>query len=238
MAKQERRYAGYDGRAPDVNSDVPAGLMPWVSDNWTKLFKWRGDGPMPAAERAKLQEFVTAAHKHGRLGAVLGDAGKAGVLGRTAGCRCGSDQHRSTCRFAKVLHAIVVTTNPPEDRIRVRHSARSARRLGRFRSGAVRHAAVSRRRNSATIGPKPGRVSRSSIGSITDYQTYDFVRAKEAEYLPLTKKRMGVWEAMEFLNTLVDDSDPDTDLSQIEHLLQTAEAIRRDGHPPGSSSPG
>jgi inositol oxygenase len=30
---------------------------------------------------------------------------------------------------------------------------------------------------------------------------------------------------------LVDDSDPDTDLSQIEHNLQTAEAIRRDGHP-------
>ena len=42
---------------------------------------------------------------------------------------------------------------------------------------------------------------------------------------------MGVWEAMEFLNTLVDDSDPDTDLSQIEHLMQTAEAVRRDGHP-------
>ena len=36
---------------------------------------------------------------------------------------------------------------------------------------------------------------------------------------------------MEFLNTLVDDSDPDTDLSQIEHLMQTAEAIRADGHP-------
>ncbi|KAJ7455992.1 inositol oxygenase [Mycena galericulata] len=44
-------------------------------------------------------------------------------------------------------------------------------------------------------------------------------------------KRMGIWEAMEKLNTLVDDSDPDTDLSQIEHLLQTAEAIRRDGKP-------
>ncbi len=42
---------------------------------------------------------------------------------------------------------------------------------------------------------------------------------------------MGIWEAMEFLNTLVDDSDPDTDLSQIEHLMQTAEAIRADGHP-------
>jgi inositol oxygenase len=42
---------------------------------------------------------------------------------------------------------------------------------------------------------------------------------------------MGIWKAMEFLNTLVDDSDPDTDLSQIEHLMQTAEAIRADGHP-------
>lgn len=63
------------------------------------------------------------------------------------------------------------------------------------------------------------------------YQTLDFVRAKKKEYLPLNRRTMGVWEAMEFLNTLVDDSDPDTDLSQLEHLLQVAEAIRRDGHP-------
>lgn len=62
-------------------------------------------------------------------------------------------------------------------------------------------------------------------------QTLDFVLAKKREYLPLRKRRMGIWEAMEFLNTLVDDSDPDTDLSQIEHLLQAAEAIRADGHP-------
>jgi inositol oxygenase len=62
-------------------------------------------------------------------------------------------------------------------------------------------------------------------------QTLDFVRGKKREFLALDKKRMGVWEAMEFLNTLVDDSDPDTDLTQIEHLLQTSEAIRADGHP-------
>jgi inositol oxygenase len=36
---------------------------------------------------------------------------------------------------------------------------------------------------------------------------------------------------MEFLNTLVDDSDPDTDLDQLQHLLQTGEAIKADGHP-------
>ncbi len=63
------------------------------------------------------------------------------------------------------------------------------------------------------------------------YQTYDFVRAKETEFLRFDKKELPVWGAMEFLNTLVDDSDPDTDLDQLQHLLQTAEAIRADGHP-------
>jgi inositol oxygenase len=63
------------------------------------------------------------------------------------------------------------------------------------------------------------------------YQTLDFVRAKRAEFLTRDKRRMGIWEAMEYLNTLVDDSDPDTDLTQIQHLLQTSEAIRRDGYP-------
>ncbi|HKV38086.1 MAG TPA: inositol oxygenase family protein [Blastocatellia bacterium] len=62
-------------------------------------------------------------------------------------------------------------------------------------------------------------------------QTLDFVRRKRDEYLSLSRGRKSIWEAAEFLNTLVDDSDPDTDLSQIEHLLQTSEAIRRDGHP-------
>ena len=63
------------------------------------------------------------------------------------------------------------------------------------------------------------------------HQTLDFVLAKKAEYTSLTKRRMGIWEALEYLNTLVDDSDPDTDLSQIEHAMQTSEAIRTDGHP-------
>ncbi len=62
-------------------------------------------------------------------------------------------------------------------------------------------------------------------------QTYDFVLGKEKEFLPLNRKEMSLWEAVEFLNTLVDDSDPDTDLDQTQHLLQTSEAIRADGHP-------
>jgi inositol oxygenase len=62
-------------------------------------------------------------------------------------------------------------------------------------------------------------------------QTLDFVQGKKREFLTLSRKKMSTWAAMEYLNTLVDDSDPDTDLSQLQHLLQTAEAIRSDGHP-------
>jgi len=46
-----------------------------------------------------------------------------------------------------------------------------------------------------------------------------------------TRANMTIWEAMEKLSTLIDESDPDTSLSQIQHLLQSAEAIRRDGKP-------
>lgn len=63
------------------------------------------------------------------------------------------------------------------------------------------------------------------------YQTYDFVMEKRANYLSFDKKEMPIWNAFDFLNQLVDDSDPDTDLDQMQHLLQTSEAIRRDGHP-------
>ncbi len=63
------------------------------------------------------------------------------------------------------------------------------------------------------------------------HQTLDFVLEKKREYLAKSRRRMSIWEAMEYLNTLVDDSDPDTDLSQIEHLMQCAEAIRAEGHP-------
>ena len=61
-------------------------------------------------------------------------------------------------------------------------------------------------------------------------QTFAFVGAKSEQYGELKRRQMGVWEAMEFLNTFVDQSDPDNDLPQIQHLLQTAERIRRAGH--------
>ena len=61
------------------------------------------------------------------------------------------------------------------------------------------------------------------------HPTYDFVRDKKRELLRLDRRRMTVLEALDFLDTLVDDSDPDISLSQREHLLQSAEAIDRGG---------
>ncbi|MEZ4825743.1 MAG: inositol oxygenase family protein [Bacteroidia bacterium] len=63
------------------------------------------------------------------------------------------------------------------------------------------------------------------------YQTYDFVLEKEKEFLKFDRREMSLWDAVDYLNTLVDDSDPDIDLDQTQHLLQTSEAIRQDGHP-------
>ncbi len=62
-------------------------------------------------------------------------------------------------------------------------------------------------------------------------QTFDFVMEKREAYLPLRHGGMSVWEAMESLAELVDDSDPDLEQSQLDHSLQTAEALRADGAP-------
>ncbi|GKV11834.1 hypothetical protein SLEP1_g23053 [Rubroshorea leprosula] len=59
-------------------------------------------------------------------------------------------------------------------------------------------------------------------------QTYDFVKRMREEYSKLNRMEMSVWECCELLNEVVDDSDPDLDEPQIQHLLQSAEAIRKD----------
>lgn len=62
-------------------------------------------------------------------------------------------------------------------------------------------------------------------------QTVEFNRSIRSKYLPPKTRQMGIWQAMDYLNQLVDDSDPDIELPQIAHAMQTAEAIRADGHP-------
>jgi glycerophosphoryl diester phosphodiesterase len=66
LAAESERLAAVDGRPPDLDENPVATLVPWVSESWGRLFSWRGDGPMPEAERVKLWELVTRAHAQGR----------------------------------------------------------------------------------------------------------------------------------------------------------------------------
>lgn len=66
MTRQKVRYAAYDGRLADLATTAPATLIPLISDRWTLHFTWRGDGVMPAAERARLDDIVAEAHAAGR----------------------------------------------------------------------------------------------------------------------------------------------------------------------------
>lgn len=62
-------------------------------------------------------------------------------------------------------------------------------------------------------------------------QTLEHVLDKKKTYESLTHGEMSIWEALELMNTLVDESDPDTQMPQIMHALQSAEAARRDNQP-------
>jgi glycerophosphoryl diester phosphodiesterase len=66
MASQRDRYAAVDGRLPDLETNPSAALVPLVSDNWTKFFKWNGQGALPTDERDKLRALVAKTHRQGR----------------------------------------------------------------------------------------------------------------------------------------------------------------------------
>jgi hypothetical protein len=66
MEAERIRPAFYDGRMSDLGSGAPASLISLISDNWTRVFTWTGEGPMPAGERARLHAITRAAHGAGQ----------------------------------------------------------------------------------------------------------------------------------------------------------------------------
>ena len=66
ITQDKDRLMGIDGRVTDLDSDLSAEIMPLISDRWSSHFKWRGEGEMPADEKAKLIGIVEQAHKKGR----------------------------------------------------------------------------------------------------------------------------------------------------------------------------
>ena len=61
-------------------------------------------------------------------------------------------------------------------------------------------------------------------------QTLDYVQRMKKKYLTFDKP-LFVWKAMEKLNDLVDVSDPDLTLPNVQHLIQAAEGAREAGEP-------
>jgi Glycerophosphoryl diester phosphodiesterase family len=66
MENQKVRYAAYDGRMSDFDTDVSNQFIPIISDNWTKHFTWMGVGEMPEVEKEKLNHIVTTSHENGQ----------------------------------------------------------------------------------------------------------------------------------------------------------------------------
>jgi hypothetical protein len=66
MEAEPVRHVSYDGRLDDLKNPASPHLIPMISDNWGKHFKWRGKGPLPEPEQAKLKTLVAQAHAQAR----------------------------------------------------------------------------------------------------------------------------------------------------------------------------
>ena len=66
------------------------------------------------------------------------------------------------------------------------------------------------------------------LSTLVFYFVWLQVLSMREHYGKLDKAVMSIWECCELLNHFVDESDPDLDEPQIEHLLQTTKAIHID----------
>lgn len=67
LVDEGKRYAGIDGRLVDLMSEAPSCEIPMISDRWPSHFRWTGDGPFPADEKAWLRKIVLTSHKKKRV---------------------------------------------------------------------------------------------------------------------------------------------------------------------------
>lgn len=59
------------------------------------------------------------------------------------------------------------------------------------------------------------------------YQTYNYAKSFNLKYSKFNICKMNILQAIQKLDNIIDDSDPDTELSQLAHAYQTAEALRK-----------
>ncbi len=66
VAADAHRLCALDGRLGDLEGDVPADLVPWISDSWSRVGDWTGSDELLPEERARITALVTKAHAQGR----------------------------------------------------------------------------------------------------------------------------------------------------------------------------
>jgi len=67
LAWESVRYAAIDGTLKSLQTNPPPDLVPWMSSQWSKTFRWRGKGEFPPAEAQKLRQLVGESHDQHRL---------------------------------------------------------------------------------------------------------------------------------------------------------------------------
>jgi hypothetical protein len=66
LRQQRFRLAAVDGRPEDLEGRDPVHLIPWISTDWKSHFRWRGVGPLPGEEQARLAGMVSRCETQGR----------------------------------------------------------------------------------------------------------------------------------------------------------------------------
>lgn len=66
VAAETSRWCAIDGRFNELATNPPPSLVPLVSDSWRTHFDWIKDGTLTEAERRKLDDLVSQAHREGR----------------------------------------------------------------------------------------------------------------------------------------------------------------------------
>lgn len=67
VAALPTRWLTLDGRTSDLGVVTDRSVMPVISDDWRQLFTWRGEGPMPDREVARLADMVQTCHANGQM---------------------------------------------------------------------------------------------------------------------------------------------------------------------------
>jgi len=62
------------------------------------------------------------------------------------------------------------------------------------------------------------------------YQTLDFVKNMKNKFEKFNYE-MSIWDAFKIIDQFIDASDPDVTVSNLNHLIQTAEGLREAGEP-------